>query len=99
MQRLETSTSARITGVHIVIGELTNHTVDSIRGAWEVLAKGTAGEAARLHFRQVPAEVQCMVCFEKYHPEQGRIRCPHCGSLGAKILAGEEFYMEALDVE
>ena len=25
--------------------------------------------------------------------------CPNCGSVGAKIIAGEEFSLEAIDVE
>ena len=36
-----------------------------------------------------------MACFTKYHPNRGETMCPHCGSRGAKILAGEEFSMEA----
>jgi Zn finger protein HypA/HybF involved in hydrogenase expression len=40
-----------------------------------------------------------MVCFTKYCPAGGEVLCPACGSVGAKILAGEEFYMESLDVE
>jgi Zn finger protein HypA/HybF involved in hydrogenase expression len=38
-----------------------------------------------------------MVCFEKYHPLNGEISCPNCGSVGAKILAGEEFYLESVE--
>jgi Zn finger protein HypA/HybF involved in hydrogenase expression len=40
-----------------------------------------------------------MACFTKYQSPEGEILCPSCGSTGAKILAGEEFYMEALDVD
>ena len=91
--------AARITDVHFVIGEISTYTDDSIQGAWEILAKGTPGEGAALHFRPIQAEAQCMVCFQKYHPKEGEVVCPHCGSVGAKIIAGEEFYMEAIDVE
>jgi hydrogenase nickel incorporation protein HypA/HybF len=91
--------AARITDAHFVIGDISTYTADSIQGAWEVLARGTTGEGARLHFRNVDAELQCMVCFTKYCPAGGEVLCPACGSVGAKILAGEEFYMESLDVE
>jgi Zn finger protein HypA/HybF involved in hydrogenase expression len=50
-----------------------------------------------LHFRLITAEVQCMACFQKYHPEGGEIHCPQCGSFGAKILSGEEFTLESID--
>ncbi len=99
LERQQAANAGRITAVHFVVGEISTYNDDSIQGAWEVLAKGTAGEGAALLFRHIPAEAQCMVCFQKYHPIEGGIVCPHCGSVGAKIIAGEEFYMEALDVE
>jgi Zn finger protein HypA/HybF involved in hydrogenase expression len=46
-----------------------------------------------------PAEQQCMVCFQKYHPLNKETSCPNCGSVGAKIIAGEEFYLESVEAE
>jgi hydrogenase nickel incorporation protein HypA/HybF len=89
----------RITDIHIVMGELSKLVDDSIQFYWDMIAKDTAAEGAKLHFRRVPAEFQCMVCFEKYHPNSEEFSCPYCGSVGAKIVAGEEFFMEAIDVE
>jgi hydrogenase nickel incorporation protein HypA/HybF len=63
------------------------------------ITEGTIAEGSQLHFHHVAAEMQCMACFTKYHSELGEILCPSCGSTGAKIIAGEEFFMEALDVE
>jgi Zn finger protein HypA/HybF involved in hydrogenase expression len=40
-----------------------------------------------------------MVCSEKYSPSDEVIQCPNCGSVGAKIIAGEEFFVEAIDVD
>ncbi len=89
----------RVTDIHIVMGELSNFIDDSIQFYWDMIAKDTLAEDAKLHFRRVPAEFQCMVCFEKYHPSSEEFSCPYCGSVGAKIIAGEEFFMEAIDVE
>lgn len=50
-----------------------------------------------LTIRRVPTEQQCMACFEKYHPIHTEISCPRCGSVGAKIIAGEEFYLESIE--
>jgi Zn finger protein HypA/HybF involved in hydrogenase expression len=51
----------------------------------------------RMTIRRVPAEQQCMACFEKYHPTRAEVSCPRCGSVGAKIIAGEEFYLESIE--
>ena len=89
----------RITDMHIVMGELATMVDDSIQFYWDIIAKDTIAEGAALHFRRVPAEFQCMACFTKYHPKEQQLLCPNCGSVGAKILAGEEFSLEAIDVE
>jgi hydrogenase nickel incorporation protein HypA/HybF len=90
---------SRITGVHIVMGEISSFVPESVQFYWDEISQGTPAEGAQLHFRHVAAELQCMSCFTKYHPLDEEVRCPSCGGSGAKVLAGEEFYMEALDVE
>lgn len=90
--------AARITDLHIVIGEMTDFTEDSVAFYWKQISKETIAAGAKLHFRRVPAELQCMACFTKYQPDTNDILCPVCGSVGAKVLSGEEFYLEALDV-
>jgi len=99
LEKAAEESAQRITDLHLVIGEISTYSNDSVQFYWDEISKGTIAEGARLHFRQVSAEMQCMACFTKYHPADGEIRCPSCGSSGARILAGEEFYMEALDVE
>lgn len=90
----------RIINVYLVVGEISSYSDDSVQFYWDELSKGTIAEHAELHFRHVPAELQCMNCATKYHPQQeDEIHCPNCGSTGARIWSGEEFYMEALDVE
>ena len=87
----------RIMTVHLAMGEISELDQNSIRKHWDEISKGTPAEQARLQFRIINAEVQCMSCFKKYHPLNGKIHCPHCGSYGAKILSGEEFYLESID--
>ena len=88
-----------IKDVHIVIGEISELDQNLIQQHWSELSKGTPAEQAQLHFRLIKAEVQCMACFSKYSPADGKIHCPHCGSYGAKILAGEEFYLESIELD
>ena len=88
---------AQITKLHIAIGEIAELDRDLIQSHWREISKGTPAEQGQLYFRLITAEVQCMACFQKYHPEGGEIHCPHCGSYGAKILSGEEFTLEAIE--
>jgi hydrogenase nickel incorporation protein HypA/HybF len=99
LEKAAEAKARRITGLHIVVGEISTYVDDSVQFYWDEISKGTLAEGAQLHFRRVSAQFQCMACFTTYLPAEGEILCPSCGSTGAKILAGEEFYMEALDVE
>jgi hydrogenase nickel incorporation protein HypA/HybF len=91
--------AGRIVDVYVVMGGISGFSEEPVRFYWGELSKGTIAEGARLHFRKIETELQCMACFTRYRPENDEILCPNCGSSGAKILSGEEFYMEALDVE
>ncbi|MEI7849568.1 MAG: hydrogenase maturation nickel metallochaperone HypA [Chloroflexota bacterium] len=91
--------ATQITALNIVMGELASMMDDSIQFYWEIIAKDTIAEKAVLNFRRVPAQLQCITCAEKYHPEEKELVCPKCGGAGAKILAGEEFLLESIDVE
>jgi len=91
--------AGRITDVYIVIGAISDYAEEPVIACWCELSQGTIAAGARVHFRKIEAELQCMACFTKYRPAGKTIQCPSCGSSGAKILAGEEFYMEALDID
>jgi Zn finger protein HypA/HybF involved in hydrogenase expression len=85
--------------IHLMLGEIAELDQKTIEEHWRGLGKGTALERAGLRFRLITAEAQCMACFKKYHPINGIIHCPHCGSYGAKILSGEEFYFESIETD
>lgn len=99
LDHAEKAKAQRITDLHIVMGELSSMVDDSIQFYWELIARDTIAEKAALHFCRVPAELQCMTCFHKYHPTDQELVCPQCGGVGAKIIAGEEFALESIDVE
>jgi hydrogenase nickel incorporation protein HypA/HybF len=96
---LQLKDSTRIKSIHLVMGEVAELDQGIIEQHWRALSKGTPAEHAQLHFRLIKAEVQCMACFGKYQPLHGEIHCPYCGSYGAKILSGEEFDLESIELD
>ncbi len=98
-QVLQKADSHPVTDVNLILGEINDLNEAVIRKHWMELSKGTPAEQARLHFRLIKAEVQCMACFQKYHPLEKKIHCPYCGSYGAKILSGEEFRLESIELD
>jgi hydrogenase nickel incorporation protein HypA/HybF len=89
----------RIKNVHLILGEISELDRNLIEHYWRELSQGTLAEHAELHFRFKEAEVQCMACFNKYHPLHAEIHCPYCGSYGANILSGEEFEIESIELD
>jgi len=100
LRHAEKAHAKRITDIYIVMGELSKVVDESVQFYWDMIADDTIAKGAKLHFRMAPVEFQCMSCFEKYHPNDTEdFQCPNCGSVGVKIIAGEEFSLEAIDVE
>ncbi|HSB03077.1 MAG TPA: hydrogenase maturation nickel metallochaperone HypA [Anaerolineales bacterium] len=93
------SDAKHIKTLQLALGEISELDQQSIQKHWSEISQGTPAEHAQLHFRFIEAEVQCMACFAKYHPLNGEIHCPHCGSYGAKVLSGEEFTLEAIELD
>lgn len=89
----------RVVSVNIALGELAVFAEDDIRAQWSQLVRDTNLSQTKLTIQHIPAEQQCMVCFQKYMPLNKEISCPYCGSVGARILAGEEFFLESFEEE
>jgi Zn finger protein HypA/HybF involved in hydrogenase expression len=79
--------------VNIAIGELAVYTENEIQTLWPALVQDTCLARTKLTIQHIPAQQQCMVCFQKYKPLNKETSCPDCGSAGVRILAGEEFYL------
>lgn len=87
-----------ITDLRLVIGELSSVVDESAQFYWDIVSEGTAAAGATLHFRRVPAELVCRACGHSYSPRQA-LPCPACGGEDIRVAAGEEFYLEAIDVD
>ena len=88
----------RITDLHLVIGELSTIVDESVQFYWDFVSEGTPAAGATLHFRRVPGQLTCQSCGHSYGPRDS-LPCPACGSEDIRVVAGEEFFLEAIDVE
>jgi len=99
LRHAEASGAAQVTDIHLVIGQLATIVDDSVQFYWDMISQKTPAEHARLHFWRVPAELECQACGQRYGLADSDLACPNCTSLSFHILTGEEFFMEAIDVE
>ena len=89
----------RITVLHLVLGQWSSIVDDSVQFFWDILSDGTIAKGATLHFRRVPVLLKCQDCGKEYQPAREEFACPDCGGTHANVKNGEEFHLEAIDVE
>lgn len=85
--------------IYLVIGQLASIVDDSVQFYWDIIAKDTIAEGATLSFKRLPATLQCQVCSLRFSPNQDDFSCPDCNSSNIKVVSGDEFYLEAIDIE
>lgn len=95
----EKAGATRVTKVSLVLGELSSIVEDSVRFYWAAISPGTIAEGADLEFRAVAAVARCRACGMEYRPDDRDVRCPRCGEALAAFIAGEEFRVEAIEIE
>ena len=93
-------TNARcVTDLYLVIGQLSSIIDDSVSFYWDIVAQNTIAEGAKLHFRRIPTQMICLVCKKTFFPNDSDFACPDCQSTKVKVIAGEEFFLESINIE
>ncbi len=92
--------ASKITALHLVIGQLSSVVDDSVQFYWDMIAEGTLAEGAQLHFKRIPARLECTECGQIYSLEGSQLDgCPACESSKVKVIAGKEFQLESIEIE
>ena len=94
----EKAQAAKVTDIYLVIGRLSSIVDDSVQFYWDVISKDTLCENAKLHFRRIQAELVCLDCSNKYELNQELMPCPACGSARVRVLTGDEFNLESIEI-
>ncbi len=99
---LEKATAAhatRVTGINLVIGEMSSIVDDSVQFYFDFLSQDSIASGAILSFERIPTQLRCRHCGHSFTPEQPPWRCPQCHQWEVEILAGQEFYVDSIEVE
>ncbi len=89
----------RISAVYLVIGQMSSIVDDSVQFYWDLISAGTPAEGAQLHFRRLPIQMRCLTCEETFQPTGEDFACPRCGGQQVRVVSGDEFYLESIEVE
>jgi hydrogenase nickel incorporation protein HypA/HybF len=99
LRHAKQANAKKIITIYLAIGELASIIDDSVQFYWDMIAKDTIAEGAVLNFKRIPATLQCQVCSMRFSPNEDDFSCPDCDSNNIKVVSGNEFYLDAIDVE
>ena len=103
----------RVTVVSLRLGSLRQVVSESLEFYFEIVARDTLCEGARLDLQLVGAWMWCPACGHEWDPapsplaghEQAEIpmalpafRCPACEAAGAEVVRGDELEVESIEV-
>lgn len=95
----EEANAQRVTDLYLVIGQLSSVVDESVQFYWDFVSKDSIAEGATLHFKRIPIEMKCKQCQTQFSPEGESFTCPSCESGKISIITGEEFFLEAIDID
>ncbi len=98
-QRLESEPGARVSHIHVRIGELSGVSAEALEFAFSCLSAGTPLAGVSLVFEHVPLQVACEACGRTSVVEDLVFRCPACGSEKTRVASGHELEVRSLELE
>jgi hydrogenase nickel incorporation protein HypA/HybF len=89
----------RVTAVEVSVGRLRQVVPSALEFAFELVARDTPLEGARLELCDVPAAGRCRSCGTEGRLDGFPFACAACGELDIEVTEGEELSVDAIEVD
>ena len=99
LEKANEAGASKITGINLVIGEMSGIVSDCVQFYFEALSRDTIASGAKLSFETKPTRVRCQKCQSAFTPKDGDWSCPECHELSIEIVSGRECQMDSIEVE
>jgi hydrogenase nickel incorporation protein HypA/HybF len=93
------SSGSKVTMINIVLGEMSGVVDRCVQFYFDYMSRDTPAEGAELCFCKVPNQARCRKCDNVFSPRDIFWSCNKCGSMEIEITAGNELYIESIEVE
>jgi hydrogenase nickel incorporation protein HypA/HybF len=80
------------------VGALSGAVPESLEFAFEIVAKGTMAEGAKLDIERVPILCYCPTCAQEFEPTDFVCECTRCGRPSTDVRGGRELQVTSLEV-
>lgn len=95
----EKNNAHHVISLNLVIGDLSGIIDDSVQFYWDIISENTLCSKAKLIIQRKPAKLYCQSCGNTFLLENELEPCPRCASLQLKVLSGDEFLLESIEIE
>jgi len=85
--------------VSVRAGRLRQVVPDTLEFYWDIVARDTVCEGARLELEIVPAVLRCDGCASEWEIDVPAFVCGACGPAAVHVVSGEEFEVESIEIE
>ena len=89
----------RVTRINLVLGELSGVVGDCVQFYFGLMSKDTIAEGAAIVFSTVATKAKCRQCSRVFEVKESDWICPDCHSVGVDLVAGNELFVESIEVE
>ena len=89
----------KITEIRLKIGELSGLVPESLQIYFDMISKGTISEGAKLVVEKISIKFRCKDCGNESGVVGGIYKCPKCDSKDIKIINGNEYLIDSMEVE
>jgi len=91
--------TSKIQKINLVIGEMSGYVEECVQSYFDLFAKDTIAEGAKLFCTMVPTQARCRDCGGTFSPKELDWTCPHCQGNRMEIVAGNELRVESIEVD
>ncbi len=93
----EAADGARVRAVRLEIGALSGVVPAAVRFCFDLCARGTTLEDARLEITEIPGRARCDSCMRELPIDSLAAICA-CGAAGLRVIAGQELRLRHLEL-
>lgn len=98
-EEAERHNARKVKEIRIRVGELSGLIPDCMQFYFDIASKGTRVEGAVLKIEKIPISIKCSECGHTEELSSRSYTCSNCGSSNIKIIRGNEFLIDSLEVE
>jgi hydrogenase nickel incorporation protein HypA/HybF len=90
--------ATRVMSIRVAIGALTAYVDESLKFYWDSITEGTSAEGSSIEFVHIEGKLRCLNCSREFTTPAAHFECPYCGGLWTHTLAGDECYVDSIEV-